>query len=349
MRARAQGSADGRYLYEHIYLELRQEILSGKYRKGDWFPPERVLKDRFGTTHLTVRNALAKLVLEGYIERYSGKGTVVIYAREGAAVPRTATRFPWAHVILEDLDEPNAALLRMLEARLRRIPLAVRISCHAGDVLLERALRHEAEQGGALVIYAPTRHGGPEPDGDVSPGIYVAGGTEARAVGSVLVDEAGGARAAVRLAHQRGHRPMALLSAERSPGLQRGFIDELAALALPADAGSVASCGPGVEGGLEAGRVLLASGFRAFFCASDETAAGALAAVREAGLMPPSQASVIGFGATRLARALGLTSVDPRHDAVADRVVAMVLAAMNEGILPAPAVTLVPEIRVRDT
>ncbi|MFZ4618183.1 MAG: GntR family transcriptional regulator, partial [Rectinemataceae bacterium] len=74
------------YLYEKIYGELKKEILSGTYARGDWFPPERALKDRFGTTHLTVRNALAKLVLEGYIERYSGKGTSVIYAPGQAAL-----------------------------------------------------------------------------------------------------------------------------------------------------------------------------------------------------------------------------------------------------------------------
>jgi len=349
MRSRAQGSADGRYLYEHIYLELRQEILSGKYRKGDWFPPERVLKDRFGTTHLTVRNALAKLVLEGYIERYSGKGTVVIYAREGAAAPRAAPRFPWAHVILEDLEDSNAALLRMLEARLRRVPLPVRISCHGGDVLLERALRREALQGGALVIYAPAQPSGAEAGGEASPGIHVAGGTEARGLGTVMVDDSAGARAAVRLAHERGHRPMALLCAEHRPGLQRGFNGEVAALGLPADAGIAAACGPGVEGGRETARVLLAAGCRAFLCASDEIAAGALAAVREAGLTPPAQGSVIGFGASRLARALGLTSIDPRYESLADRVVAMVLAAMGQGTLPAAAVTLVAELRVRDT
>ena len=58
-----QDPADPRYLYEQIYSTLKDEILSGTYRKGDWFPPERVLKERFGTTHLTVRNALAKLLL----------------------------------------------------------------------------------------------------------------------------------------------------------------------------------------------------------------------------------------------------------------------------------------------
>jgi len=347
MRARAQEPADSRYLYEQIYTELKEEILSGKYRKGDWFPPERVLKDRFGTTHLTVRNALAKLVLEGYIERYSGKGTVVIYSREGAAIPRAAPRFPWAHMILEDLDEANAALLWRLEARLRKVPLAVRVSCHGGDLLLERGLRREAEQSGALVIYAPARSAGAEPGG-ASPALCVA--SAADAVGSILVDDAAGARRAVGLALGRGQRRIALLlSAGRWSGLQRGFSDELAARGLPPDAGTAAACGPGVDGGADAARVLLGAGFRGFLCSSDETAAGALAAVRSAGLATPGEASVIGVGDTRLARALRLTSVDPGLDLLADRAIAMVLAALGEGTLPATAVTVVPDIQVRDT
>ena len=104
-----------RYLYEQIYSELKEEILSGKYHKGDWFPPERVLKDRFNTTHLTVRNALAKLVLEGYIERYSGKGTLVIYSRDTTSAAKRSLRFPYAQVILSGLDEGNA---RILESRI---------------------------------------------------------------------------------------------------------------------------------------------------------------------------------------------------------------------------------------
>ena len=150
----SQEPADARYLYEQIYTELKEEILSGKYHKGDWFPPERVLKDRFNTTHLTVRNALAKLVLEGYIERYSGKGTVVIYAREVASVPRKTLRFPWAHLILRDLDEAGARLLESLESQMRRLPLAVRISCDHGDVLLAQGMLREARESGALVILA---------------------------------------------------------------------------------------------------------------------------------------------------------------------------------------------------
>jgi GntR family transcriptional regulator, arabinose operon transcriptional repressor len=353
MRAKSQEPADSRYLYEQIYLELKQEILSGTYHKGDWFPPERVLKDRFGTTHLTVRNALAKLVLEGYIERYSGKGTVVIYARESPSAPRKALRFPWAHVILEDLDEANAALLERLEAQLRKVPLPVRISCHGGDVLLEQGLCREAERSGALVILAPARSAGTETEESPHPATIVIGGSDVRGAGPrILLDDLEAGRKAAHGIAERGYRRAAMLSSSaRRPGLQRGFLAELAARGLPADPGLVVACPPGVEGGAEAAKKLLAGTpeCRAFFCASDETAAGALAAVRDAGLVPGAEAAVIGFGNTRLARGLRLSSVDPGFDRLAERVLAAAVTAINEGALAAQLVLITPELRVRDT
>jgi len=351
MKTRAQEPADSRYLYEQIYSELKEEILSGKYRKGDWFPPERVLKDRFATTHLTVRNALAKLVLEGYIERYSGKGTVVIYARESASAPRKALRFPWAHVILEDLDEANAALLEKLEAQLRKVPLPVRISCHGGDVVLQQGLCREAERNGALVILQPAR-GLPRPEG-TPPAVIVISAFDTGGSGPrVFIDDAEGARRTVRSLADRGHRRMALLAAAMpSPGLQRGFLEEIAARRLPADAGIVRSCSPGAEGGAAATRTVRAAvpDCRAFFCSSDETAAGALAAIRDEGMTPGGDAAVIGFGNTRLARSLRLSSVDPGFEKAAERLFATVQAAMSQGALSTEVFPIIPEVCVRDT
>lgn len=350
MKKRAQEPADSRYLYEQIYSELKEEILTGKYHKGDWFPPERVLKDRFATTHLTVRNALAKLVLEGYIERYSGKGTVVIYAREAASAPRKVLRFPWVHVILEDLDEANAALLEKLEAQLRKVPLPVRISCHGGDVLLQQGLCREAERNGALVILQPA-HGLPRPDAAplavIVMSAFDTGGPGPR----VFIDDAEGARRAVRSLVDRGHRRMALLTAAApGRGLQRGFLEEIAARRLPADAGIVQPCPPGVEGGAAGARAARAGGdCRAFFCSSDETAAGALTAIRDEGLAPGSGAVVIGYGNTRLARSLRLSSVDPGYTQAGERLLGIVQAAMNEGSLPGEIFSIIPEVYMRDT
>jgi DNA-binding LacI/PurR family transcriptional regulator/DNA-binding transcriptional regulator YhcF (GntR family) len=354
MKQRAQEPADSRYLYQQIYGELKKEILSGKYRRGDWFPPERVLKDRFGTTHLTVRNALAKLVLEGYIERYSGKGTVVIYAREGASAPRSVLRFPWAHAILENLDGSNAALLETLEAQLRKLPLAVRVSCHHGDVLLEQGLCREAECTGALVILQPARAGEApvRPEGPPGSTIVIdridTGGPGPR----VFTDGAEGARRAARRFLDRGYHRVALLSTSAArPGLQPGFLSELAARGLPEDSGIVEVCAPGVEGGAAATRQVWARApdCGAFFCSSDETAAGVMSELRGAGLEPGRDAAVIGFGNTRLARGLRLSSVDPGADRLAERVVSAALTGMIEGALPDLVFAVAPELILRDT
>jgi len=64
-----------------IYLQLadtlRDKIYNGEYLFGDTLPPERVMAEKYGISHLTVRKALALLQEEGLILRLQGKGTFV--------------------------------------------------------------------------------------------------------------------------------------------------------------------------------------------------------------------------------------------------------------------------------
>lgn len=62
-------------LYLQIAEELRQKIRSGEIRGGDKLPSESEMTAAYGVGHLTVRNALKKLVEEGYLEKAQGKGT----------------------------------------------------------------------------------------------------------------------------------------------------------------------------------------------------------------------------------------------------------------------------------
>jgi DNA-binding transcriptional regulator YhcF (GntR family) len=343
-----------RYLYEQIYSELKEEILSGKYRKGAWFPPERVLKERFKTTHLTVRNALAKLVLEGYIERYSGKGTIVIYARERPSSPRKLLSFPWAHVICEELDEANAFLLESLEAQLRKVPLPVRFSCHHGDVLLAQSIYREAEESGALVILQPA---GPMESPGLSTRprpntILIRTPVSSASCPQVVMDDAEGARRAVRHLRDLGHVSIALLSAAAlSPGFRQGFVEELSARSEPRGSGFVESCAPGVEGGAQAaGNILIREpACRAFLCASDETAVGAINGLRNAGLSPGADSAVVSWGNTRLARAMRLTSIDPGFERLAERVLATVMEGMSRGAFAGDVFQITPELLIRSS
>lgn len=345
-----------RYLYEKIYSELKDEILSGKYVMGDWFPPERVLKDRFNTTHLTVRNALAKLVLEGYIERYSGKGTLVIYSRERTSPPRRSLRFPYAHLMFAGLDEANAHILETLEEELRKVPLAVRFSCHRGDVLLEHSLYREAEEAGALVIIEPA---GSE-DSLAHAGAPLRNTIVIRSADShvqcpqIVVDDAEGARKAVRYLLDLGHRRIILMAPAFSPasfGMRQGFEEELASWGMPAGTGTIESCPPGIEGGALAARKTCARDPQclAFLCATDETAAGAARGLRESGLLPGTNCSVIGYGNTRLAHGMSLTTIDPCFDRLAERVMTTAMEAMSRGSFGDDVFRINPELRIRDT
>ncbi len=347
------------YLYEKIYAELKAEILSGTYKKGDWFPPERVLKDRFKTTHLTVRNALAKLVLEGFIERYSGKGTIVIYSplRGSRQIPRL--RVKHVHLVIARISESNAELLNALEEGLRRLAIPVRYSCHHDDALLEGSLCRQAAEEDALIILEPA--GSPSSifrsGGRMENTIVVNAMDELYDGPQVMPDDAAGAREAVGYLRGLGHALIAHLSTDcsfRGEERRRGFEESLreAATETPAAAPTgphIENGSPGIEGGADACRRLLARlpGCRALFCATDEAAVGACAALREKGFRPGRDCSVIGFGDTRLAEAEGLTTVDPHQGRVAEQVLLAVREAATRGSYARGISLVKPELRLR--
>lgn len=76
--AEAIGTSENK---EPIYLRIRralaQRIECGEYAPGTMIPSENELADEFGTTRLTVRNAMDELVTCGQIRRVQGKGAFV--------------------------------------------------------------------------------------------------------------------------------------------------------------------------------------------------------------------------------------------------------------------------------
>jgi GntR family transcriptional regulator of arabinose operon len=71
--------------YQHVFEELRREIVSGKYLPGQKLPSEAALEKRFGTSRITVGRAVGDLRREGLVERRAGSGT---YVRKPAAEPK---------------------------------------------------------------------------------------------------------------------------------------------------------------------------------------------------------------------------------------------------------------------
>lgn len=126
---------------------------------------------------------------------------------------------------------------------------------------------------------------------------------------SICIDDAKAAGAVAEHLWALGHRRFAMVlgPASHLAAARRrdGFLDRLAALGLDQPVREVVG-GFSFDGGIEAGRELLASGERptAIFATNDDSAAGVMAACAQAGLKVPDDVSVAGFDDSWIARSV---------------------------------------------
>lgn len=85
-------------LYEQIYESIRDDILSGKLREGEKLPSKRALAESRHVSVITVQNAYAQLIAEGYVRTAERSGYFVQYSGG-------VTSFP-AAVLSESVSEP---------------------------------------------------------------------------------------------------------------------------------------------------------------------------------------------------------------------------------------------------
>jgi GntR family transcriptional regulator len=64
-------------LYCQIRDQLRDQILAGAFQTGEMLPTEQQISAQTGVSRMTVRQALAQLASEGWVERQRGRGTFV--------------------------------------------------------------------------------------------------------------------------------------------------------------------------------------------------------------------------------------------------------------------------------
>jgi DNA-binding LacI/PurR family transcriptional regulator len=80
----------GMLKYQQIFEELKTDILSGRYRRGQKLPSEAALMKRAGVSRITVVRALRELQHAGLVERIAGSGT---FARDSASLETRAFLF----------------------------------------------------------------------------------------------------------------------------------------------------------------------------------------------------------------------------------------------------------------
>ncbi len=65
-----------------VYLLLRDDISNGRYPEGEFLPGENRLADSLNVSRITVRRALDALAADGWIEKRTGAGSVVLSRRD---------------------------------------------------------------------------------------------------------------------------------------------------------------------------------------------------------------------------------------------------------------------------
>lgn len=73
-------------LYEQLYENIKNDILSGKMNEGEKLPSKRSLAEQLQISSVTVENAYSQLIAEGYVRAAERSGYFVQYSG-GAAIP----------------------------------------------------------------------------------------------------------------------------------------------------------------------------------------------------------------------------------------------------------------------
>jgi len=72
--------------HRKLYELLRKHIIDGLYKEGDLLPSENEMCSLHHVTRPTVRQALSRLVSDGYIKKHQGKGSIVRALPKGIGI-----------------------------------------------------------------------------------------------------------------------------------------------------------------------------------------------------------------------------------------------------------------------
>lgn len=319
-------------LYQQIYNALRADILEERFKPGDAFPSERALRERFQTSHLTIRKALARLVSENYIERRPGIGTQVTYRANQYAATGERPRIAHLAIILEEIDRYFARILNLLERECQRRQIHPVCFCHRQDSKTEQTVYEEAGTiRDALILLEPA---GRSVDWlafhpNLSRTIVMDAYFEELPIPQVLTDDIRGGYLATKHLADMGHRQIAHISSEtKLTGSLRkkGYLQALEESGIASDESLIENGAYSVEGGYHACLRILErhAECSAFFCANDASAFGAMKCLRERGRLPGRDFSIVGYGDYPLASVMDLSSVDQEPERVARQIMYLI-------------------------
>lgn len=305
----ADVASDDEFLYQRIARRWRGEIVRGVYAPGARLPSLDDMARADGVNRLTARKAVAELCKEGLVYSVPAQGTYVSRTVRRSASGRTVAQASPVFGLLSHVLHPagyglyHQALISGIndelnnsEANLLVIAASV-VDQGKLPSLMRKAYANAMIYLGQFaepVLNEMVRSGPPAVLVDYDmPGI---------ACDSISIDNIAGAKAAVSYLLDAGYvKSFAVISGaegdrsttDRMKGVRKAFAEA----GVESRGIRVVSGNYSREGGEAAMRRLLRGGTRtrAVFSMNDEMAAGAIDAIRDAGLSVPGDIAVMGF------------------------------------------------------
>jgi DNA-binding LacI/PurR family transcriptional regulator len=300
-----------------VYDQLRARYCSPP-RPGQRLPTEHELVRQFAVSRPTVRAAMERLVNEGLLERFPGKGTFVVDPNSRLVPSRvrelTVALFCRTLKTAEGADWATAAMDRLYEHGAAALTNVTHGDAFRELELLEQAAARRVDG----IILHPNAMPAPSPTlrrkiaqlniGQDTPVVVLADDSHYPCASTVWVDECKAGVLATQHLVEAGHRRIAHVShqgrphlAQRSAGYHRAL--ELAGIAPRSeyllDISAVPHSDRTVQMGRNAAKILLSlpKPPTAIFAYWTEVAAGILMEALDRGLRVPDDLAIIGMDA----------------------------------------------------
>ena len=137
---------------DQVFDQLRQLISSGDMKPGDKIMTERELSEALNVSRTSVREAINKLVVLGFLEQRQGQGTFVRSLDQAAQIPLATV-----------MEVQEASLIDLLEVRMG-------IECNSAALAAQRATPDDLQSLAHHIreMERDIRAGGLGTDGDVT-------------------------------------------------------------------------------------------------------------------------------------------------------------------------------------
>lgn len=317
---------------QHKYVviadRMREEIRSGKYKRGEKFATELELTERFKVSRQTVRQALSQLCNEGYLVQRQGSGTYVSEIREKQRTNRTMTIGVLSSYISNYIFP---SLIRGIEQELSANGYGMRLAATENRldneaVQLERYIENPVDglivEGTKTTLPNPNIHLYRQLIARDVPLVFLhAGYPELSDKVLVGMQEEEGGRQAVEYLISKGHTRIAgIFKSDDRQGLQRyaGFNEGLQKAGLPIDDGHVkwfTTEDYAQSGFFKSGNWVeqFLSDVTAVVCYNDQTAVWLTRFLEEHGVRVPQDMLVVSFDQSSYYEMSGLKIVSFSH------------------------------------